>query len=101
LKTVRVKRTFSIFTQLYFQLLARDPVDALEPMLLDTVDLPFWDGKSAPYPSVRLRMDFRVPEIVGTFLFHGHILEHEDDRNDGLQSKFCGVPKIRQFATRL
>lgn len=23
-------------------------------------------------------MDFRNPEIVGTFVFHCHILEHED-----------------------
>ncbi len=26
----------------------------------------------------RLRMDFRAAEIVGTFVFHCHILEHED-----------------------
>ncbi|HUA87644.1 MAG TPA: multicopper oxidase domain-containing protein [Bryobacteraceae bacterium] len=30
------------------------------------------------YPSVKLRMDFRNPEIVGTFVYHCHILEHED-----------------------
>jgi FtsP/CotA-like multicopper oxidase with cupredoxin domain len=63
--------------QLHFQVLARDGVELREPMLRDTVDLPFWDGKSR-YPSVKLRMDFRAPEIVGTFLFHCHILEHED-----------------------
>jgi FtsP/CotA-like multicopper oxidase with cupredoxin domain len=64
--------------QLHFQLLESDGVDAVEPMLRDTIDLPYWDGKSAQYPSVKLRMDFRAPEIVGTFLFHCHILEHED-----------------------
>jgi FtsP/CotA-like multicopper oxidase with cupredoxin domain len=64
--------------QLHFQLLERDGVKAEEPMLRDTIDLPFWDGKSAQYPTVRLRMDFRATEIVGTFLFHCHILEHED-----------------------
>jgi FtsP/CotA-like multicopper oxidase with cupredoxin domain len=64
--------------QLHFQLLERDGVKAEEPMLRDTIDLPYWDGKSAQYPSVKLRMDFRAPEIVGTFLFHCHILEHED-----------------------
>jgi FtsP/CotA-like multicopper oxidase with cupredoxin domain len=64
--------------QLHFQLLARDGVAAEEPMLRDTIDLPYWDGKSAKYPSVKLRMDFRSPDIVGTFLFHCHILEHED-----------------------
>jgi FtsP/CotA-like multicopper oxidase with cupredoxin domain len=43
---------------------------------LDTIDLPGWDGKSA-YPSVRLRMDFRG-NIAGRFVFHCHILSHED-----------------------
>ena len=28
-------------------------------------------------PSVKLRMDFRGPE-VGDFVYHCHILEHED-----------------------
>jgi hypothetical protein len=30
------------------------------------------------YPSVRIRMDFRDPNTVGTFPFHCHLLEHED-----------------------
>jgi FtsP/CotA-like multicopper oxidase with cupredoxin domain len=64
--------------QLHFQLLERAGVKAGEAMLRDTIDLPYWDGKSAQYPSVKLRMDFRSPEIVGKFLFHCHILEHED-----------------------
>jgi FtsP/CotA-like multicopper oxidase with cupredoxin domain len=69
--------TFHIH-QLHFQLMARDGVEVNEPALRDTIELPYWDLKSAEYPSVRLRMDFRAPEIVGTFLFHCHILEHED-----------------------
>ena len=64
--------------QLHFQLLSRDGIADSEALLRDTVDLPYWDGKSKRYPTVRLRMDFRSPEIVGTFLFHCHILEHED-----------------------
>jgi FtsP/CotA-like multicopper oxidase with cupredoxin domain len=64
--------------QLHFQLLERDGARIDEPMLRDTIDLPFRDGKSEAYPSVKLRMDFRSPDIVGTFLFHCHILEHED-----------------------
>jgi len=63
--------------QLHFQVMARDGKDGVEPMIRDTVDLPYWDGKG-PYPSVKLRMDFRNPEIVGTFVYHCHILEHED-----------------------
>ena len=31
-----------------------------------------------PYPSVKVRMDFRDPNIVGTFVYHCHILQHED-----------------------
>jgi len=49
-----------------------------EPFLRDTVNVDYWDGKSAKYPSVKLRMDFRDPNIVGTFVYHCHLLEHED-----------------------
>jgi FtsP/CotA-like multicopper oxidase with cupredoxin domain len=63
--------------QLHFQVLERNGKPVNEPALRDTIDLPFWDGKG-PYPSVKVRMDFRDPNIVGTFLYHCHILEHED-----------------------
>ena len=52
------------------------PVD--EPFLRDTVNVAYWDGKSTAYPSVKLRMDFRDPNSVGTFVYHCHLLEHED-----------------------
>ena len=52
------------------------PVD--EPFLRDIVNIPFWNGGSAAYPSVKLRMDFRNPRIVGTLVYHCHLLEHED-----------------------
>lgn len=64
--------------QLHFQLIERDGYRVNDDMLRDTIDLPYWDGKSQQYPSVKLRMDFRSPDIVGTFLYHCHILEHED-----------------------
>ena len=64
--------------QLHFQVMERDGQKVNEGILRDTVDLPPWDGKSATYPSVKLRMDFRNPAIVGTFVYHCHILEHED-----------------------
>jgi hypothetical protein len=54
-----------------------------EPFLRDTINVPFWDGKSK-YPSVKLRMDFRDPSIVGTFPYHCHLLEHEDGGMMGL-----------------
>jgi FtsP/CotA-like multicopper oxidase with cupredoxin domain len=49
-----------------------------EPFLRDTVNLDYWDGKSAKYPSVKLRIDFRDPNIAGTFAYHCHLLEHQD-----------------------
>jgi len=52
------------------------PVD--EPFLRDVVNVPFWNGSSPTFPSVKLRMDFRNPNIVGTFVYHCHLLEHED-----------------------
>jgi FtsP/CotA-like multicopper oxidase with cupredoxin domain len=52
------------------------PAPGINGQYLDTIDLPAWDGKSA-YPSVRLRMDFRG-NIAGDFVFHCHILNHED-----------------------
>ena len=72
----REAHTFHIH-QLHFQLLERDGKPVQEVALRDTIDLPFWDGQG-PYPSVKLRMDFRSPSIVGTFVYHCHILEHED-----------------------
>jgi FtsP/CotA-like multicopper oxidase with cupredoxin domain len=44
----------------------------------DTIELPFWEGPGHPYHSVKVRMDFRDPTIAGTFVFHCHILLHED-----------------------
>jgi FtsP/CotA-like multicopper oxidase with cupredoxin domain len=45
---------------------------------LDMIEVPNWDGNPAhPYPNVKLRIDFRGPDI-GTFVFHCHILGHED-----------------------
>jgi FtsP/CotA-like multicopper oxidase with cupredoxin domain len=46
-------------------------------MLQDTVNVPYWNGKG-PYHSVTMRMDFRDPNIAGTFVFHCHVLFHED-----------------------
>ena len=63
--------------QIHFQVLEVDGQPVNDPAIRDTVDLPFWSG-SGPYPSVKVRMDFRDPNIVGTFVYHCHILQHED-----------------------
>ena len=49
-----------------------------ELTLRDTINIPYWNGFTRQYPSVKLRMDFRDPNIIGTFPFHCHILQHED-----------------------
>ncbi|HEX3502602.1 MAG TPA: multicopper oxidase domain-containing protein [Xanthobacteraceae bacterium] len=64
--------------QLHFQLVDWSGLPVNEPFLRDTVNVPYYNGRMLQYPSVRLRMDFRDPNIVGTFVYHCHILEHED-----------------------
>ena len=64
--------------QTHFLLTEWNGVPLDEPFLRDTVNVAYWDGKSPQYPSVKLRMDFRDPQIVGTFVYHCHLLEHED-----------------------
>jgi len=64
--------------QSHFQLLQWNGVPVDEPYLRDTVNVAYWDGTSPVYPSVKLRMDFRSPSTIGTFVYHCHLLEHED-----------------------
>ena len=64
--------------QLHFELVDWSGLAVHEPFLRDTVNVPYFNGRMLQYPSVRLRMDFRDPNIVGTFVYHCHILEHED-----------------------
>jgi FtsP/CotA-like multicopper oxidase with cupredoxin domain len=74
------------FHQLHFLVQSQDnfkangslPVPTIQGQLLDMIEIPFWDGNTNhPYPSVRLRIDFRGPDI-GDFVYHCHILNHED-----------------------
>ncbi len=64
--------------QLHFLLVGWSGVPVNEPFLRDTVNVPYFNGRTLEYPSVRLRMDFRDPDTVGTFVYHCHLLEHED-----------------------
>jgi FtsP/CotA-like multicopper oxidase with cupredoxin domain len=64
--------------QIHFLLLDWSGVPVNEPFLRDTVNVPYYSARMLQYPSVRLRMDFRGPNTVGTFVYHCHLLEHED-----------------------
>jgi FtsP/CotA-like multicopper oxidase with cupredoxin domain len=63
--------------QIHFQVLQIDGKDVSNQDLRDTIEIPFWAG-TGPYHSVKVRMDFRDPTLAGTFVFHCHILLHED-----------------------
>jgi FtsP/CotA-like multicopper oxidase with cupredoxin domain len=63
--------------QLHFQVIAVDGIAVNDPTLRDTYDVPYWSGSGA-YHSITVRMDFSDPNLVGTFVYHCHILEHED-----------------------
>jgi FtsP/CotA-like multicopper oxidase with cupredoxin domain len=63
--------------QVHFEVLEVDGLPAATHDLRDTIEIPYWDGKG-PFHSVKVRMDFRDPTTAGTFLFHCHILLHED-----------------------
>jgi FtsP/CotA-like multicopper oxidase with cupredoxin domain len=74
------------FHQLHFLLVSQNNfaingdtnAPAITGQYLDMVEVPHWDGNPAhPYPSVTLRIDFRGAD-VGIFVFHCHILNHED-----------------------
>jgi FtsP/CotA-like multicopper oxidase with cupredoxin domain len=70
--------------QLHFMLIDYSGRPANEPFLRDTVNVPYYNGRTLEYPSVRLRMDFRDPNTVGDFVYHCHLLEHEDGGMMGL-----------------
>jgi FtsP/CotA-like multicopper oxidase with cupredoxin domain len=64
-----------------------------EPFLRDTVNLEYWDGKSATYPSIKLRMDFRDPNTAGILPYHCHLLEHQDG---GMMGILRVEPAVKQ-----
>jgi FtsP/CotA-like multicopper oxidase with cupredoxin domain len=64
--------------QLHFLLLDYMGRPVNENFLRDTVNVPYYDGRLLAYPSIRIRVDFRDPNIVGIFPYHCHLLEHED-----------------------
>jgi FtsP/CotA-like multicopper oxidase with cupredoxin domain len=70
--------------QIHFLMVEWSGVPVDEPFLRDTVNVPYYNGHTLQYPSVKLRMDFRDPNAVGTYVYHCHLLEHEDGGMMGL-----------------
>jgi FtsP/CotA-like multicopper oxidase with cupredoxin domain len=70
--------------QLHFLLMEWSGTPVKESFLRDTVNVPYFSARTLKYPSVRLRMDFRDPNTIGTFVYHCHLLEHEDGGMMGL-----------------
>ena len=69
---------FLVESQNNFGINGMPQAPAVVGQYLDMIEVPGWDGNPAhPYPNVKLRIDFRGPDI-GTFVFHCHILNHED-----------------------
>lgn len=74
--------------QIHFLVTAIDGIPVPNPTLQDTVNVPFWSG-TGPFHKVTVRMDFRDPNIAGTFVFHCHVLFHEDG---GMMGKIVVKP---------
>jgi FtsP/CotA-like multicopper oxidase with cupredoxin domain len=81
--------------QIHFQLLEVNgvPVPPKQRQFYDTHQVGYWTGKGR-YPSIKVRMDFRGA-VAGEFVFHCHILDHEDGgmmANIRVRPKGYGIP---------
>jgi FtsP/CotA-like multicopper oxidase with cupredoxin domain len=81
--------------QIHFQLLEVNgvPVRPKQRQFYDTYQVPYWTGKGR-YPSIKVRMDFRGA-VAGEFVYHCHILDHEDGgmmANIRVRPKGFGIP---------
>jgi FtsP/CotA-like multicopper oxidase with cupredoxin domain len=69
---------FLVESQNNFELNGSQQAPGITGQYLDMIQVPFWDqNPNHPYPSATLRIDFRGNDI-GNFVFHCHILGHED-----------------------
>ncbi len=63
--------------QLHFKVLEIDGRPVNDPAIRDTINIPHL-RPGVPPPSVKLRMDFRGTNLVGTFIYQCHIVAHEE-----------------------
>ncbi|MGC2404482.1 MAG: multicopper oxidase family protein [Acidobacteriaceae bacterium] len=83
--------------QLHFLLLEYMGRQVSEDFLRDTINVPYVNNHSLAYPRIRIRMDFRDPNTVGTFVYHCHLLEHEDK---GMMGSIQVVPATTPLPQR-
>jgi FtsP/CotA-like multicopper oxidase with cupredoxin domain len=83
--------------QIHFRTLAINGSPVTDYTERDTIDVPHWTG-TGPYPSVTLLMDFTDPGIAGTFVYHCHILNHEDR---GMMGSIQVLPALIDSTTAL
>jgi FtsP/CotA-like multicopper oxidase with cupredoxin domain len=69
---------FLVVSQNNFEINGQTQAPAVTGQYLDMIEVPGWDGNpNHPFPSVTLLIDYRGSDI-GNFVFHCHILNHED-----------------------
>ncbi len=80
--------------EVHFQLLEWQGLAVNEPFLRDTINVPFQTRGMQVYPSVKIRIDFRDPNAVGTFVYYCELLDHED-------GGMMGVIEVRPAAAAM
>lgn len=71
---------FKVLSQDNFEINGNPQAPGINGQFLDMIEVPFWDNAknpNGPFPQVQLLMDFRGMD-VGDFVYHCHILGHED-----------------------
>jgi FtsP/CotA-like multicopper oxidase with cupredoxin domain len=53
------------------------PIPRSKQQLYDVFQVPYWTGPGTPFTSITVKLDFRG-STVGDFVYHCHILDHED-----------------------
>ena len=84
------KHVFHIH-QIHFMLMSVNgaTLPAIDQQFHDDYTVDYWKGSGNPYPNIKVKMDFRGP-IVGDFVYHCHILGHEDN---GMMAAIRVLPK--------
>jgi FtsP/CotA-like multicopper oxidase with cupredoxin domain len=91
---------FKVLSQDNFEINGIQQAPGINGQFLDMIEVPFWDQnpKHAP-PQVELLMDFRGPD-VGDFVYHCHILGHEDLGMMAIIRVQPGTAKLNQPANQ-